>query len=256
MKIFIVLATCLALVASAPQADDRSSILVEEMIKAHGGMERWKTAETVYFEDQWTYPGGQKGPVARITVDQRDRRAYHDYPDLEAIIVWDGEKAWSTNWSMPVPPRFMATLNYYFVNLPWLVKDPGVNLALESPRKLMNDETEYETIRVTYDTGVGDTPDDYYVLYIDPDTKMLKACEYIVTYRSILPEGVKHSPPHVLVYDTFETVDGLKVPTSFTVYENEEFYAGCEIGKWSFREPFDEARMTMPEGAVVDTSQP
>jgi hypothetical protein len=256
MKSVVIIVTFLVLIASTLSAEEKAAGLVDQMIEAHGGLANWKTAKTVYFEDQWTYPGGQKGPVARITVDQRSRRAYHDYPDLDATIVWDGEKAWSTNWSMPVPPRFMATLNYYFVNLPWLTKDPGVNLGAPGVGKLWLDETEYKTIRVTYDSGVGDTPDDYYVLYIDPATKLLKACEYIVTYKSILPDGVDQSPPHVLVFESFETVNGLKVPTQFTIYENEEFYAGCEIGKWSFSKPFDEARMTMPDGAVIDNTQP
>ncbi len=256
MKSFVMVAMLLIMFSSVVFAEDRATVLIGEMIEAHGGMSTWNATKTVYFEDLWTHPGGNKSPVAQVTVDQHSRRVYHDYPDLDATIVWDGEKAWSTNWSMPIPPRFIATLNYYFLTLPWLIKDPGVNLGAPGTAKLWMDGTEYHTIRVTYDAGVGDTPDDYYVLYIDPDTKMLKACEYIVTYTSILPEGVSQSPPHVLVYESFETVDGLKVPTKFTIYENEEFYAGCEIGKWSFSEPFDEARMTMPEGAVIDTSQP
>ncbi|GJM44313.1 MAG: hypothetical protein DHS20C21_11550 [Gemmatimonadota bacterium] len=253
------LATLGSIVVALPSwsgADEAAQQLVDEMIVAHGGMANWKAAETAYFEDQWTYQGGQKGPLSKITVDQRTRRAYHDYTEMDATVVWDGEKAWSTNWAMPMPPRFLATLNYYFLNLPWLAKDPGVRLATEAPRRLPDDATEYLTVRVTYEAGVGDTPDDYYVLYIDPVRKMLKACEYIVTYQAILPEGVEHSPPHVLIYETFATVNGLLVPTAFTIYEEGEFYAGCEIANWSFDGVFDEGRMIRPEGAVVDTSQP
>ena len=41
----------------------------------------------------------------------------------------------------------MATLNYYFLNLPWLVKDPGVNLTAEGIRRLWDDDTGYKTVR-------------------------------------------------------------------------------------------------------------
>ena len=253
LSLLIALVVGLAVAASA---DDKAERLVDEMIEAHGGLSAWQAAGAVYFEDQWTQPGGEKGPVAQTTVEQSRRRAYLDYPEIDATIVWDGEKAWSTNWAMPMPPRFIASLNYYFLNLPWLVRDPGVHLAAEGTRRLWDDDTEYETVRVTYDAEVGDTPDDYYVLYIHPQTKVLKACEYIVTYRSILPEGVEHSPPHVLIYEAFAVVDGLTVPTRYTIYEDEAFYAGCEIMNWSFGRSFDEARMKMPDGAVVDPTQP
>ena len=44
-------------------------------------------------------------------------------------LAWDGRRAWSENWNAPYPPRFMALLNYYFLNLPWLTSDPGVILG-------------------------------------------------------------------------------------------------------------------------------
>ena len=108
---------------------------------------------------------------------------------------------------------------------------------------------------MTYEAGVGDTPEDYYVLFINPDTYMLHACEYVVTYPGLVPEGEKSTPPHILVYEGYETVDGLEVPTSFTVYETDQsVYASCKITNWSFTKPFDPASVEMPEGAVVDES--
>jgi hypothetical protein len=110
---------------------------------------------------------------------------------------------------------------------------------------------------VTYEAGVGDTPDDYYVLYIDPDSHRLKGCEYIVTYAEILPPDMKQTPPHVLVFDEFETVEGLLVPVRYTIYETDQsVYATCDIRDWSFSEAFDPAWMEMPADAIIDTSHP
>jgi Family of unknown function (DUF6503) len=235
----------------------KGSEVIEQMISAHGGLQKWRSAPTVSFEDHFLQAGAPKPMVSQVTVEQGRRRAYLDFPESNARIGWDGKQAWSENWQAPVPPRFLALLNYYFTNLPWLTKDRGINLSEPGKRKLWDDPTEYTSVKMTFGAGVGDTPNDYYILYIDPKTHRLKACEYIVTYASILPPGSKATPPHVLIYETFATVDDLVVPTNYSIYEkNHKLLATCEIRKWSFKKPFDATRMKIPSAAVIDTSSP
>ncbi len=237
---------------SSPQRMASAPPIVQQMIEAHGGMEAWASAPSVYFEDLWG-----PGPIwSRIQVEQGNRRALIDYPGTEMRMGWNGEQAWSANWEAPYPPRFFALLNYYFLNLPWLTLDPGVVLEETGTTILPGDPVEYRTVKMTFEDGVGDTPDDYYDLLIHPETHRLHANRYIVTYSSILPEGVEHTPEHLLVYDTSATVDGLVVPTAFTIYEDGEVYATCQIRNWSFQKPFDESRLEMPAEAVIDESQP
>ena len=239
------------------KSDKEALKVVEAMIEAHGGMDKWKSARTVYFEDEMIPGDAPVGLVSQVTVEQGRRRIYVDYPDINARVVWDGEKAWSINWGLPMPPRLLTSFNYYFLNLPWLVMDPGVNLAMEGTATLWEDPTEYITVRMTFDAGVGDTPDDYYVLYIHPETTELRATVYVVTYKELLSEGVDKTPEHVLVYDSYTTVDGLKVATHYTIYQwDHSVYATCKIGGWSFQKAFKTTRMTMPEGAVIDETTP
>ncbi len=243
--------------AGAPAAEGppESLALVERMVAAHGGIEAWRAAPSVSWVEVWESPSGGADAPTRVVVEQGRRRAYHAAVDGPARLAWDGERAWSLDYQGP-PPRFVALLNYYFLNLPWVVMDPGVRLSAPGSASIPGDPTPYRTMRVTYEAGVGDTPDDYYLLYLHPETGRLHATEYIVTYRALLPEGVAHTPPHLLVYDGWTTVAGLAVPTHFTIYENEALYAACSIRDWSFREPFDEKRLEMPAGATVDTSTP
>ncbi len=244
----------LALPAPGRAASDPAAVqIAEKMTAAHGGLAAWAGAPTVAFTDEWSPGDG----ATRIVVEQGKRRAILDAVDGSSSIVWDGEKAWSIDWEAPIPPRFMALLNYYFVNLPWLVHDTGVVLGAPGQGKLHDDPTAYITIMMTFEGGVGDTPEDYYRLYIHPETFELKACDYIVTYRALLPEGMKATPENTLIFDSWTTVEGLKVPTAFTIYKADRSkYAACTIRDWSFSQKFDESRMTMPEGAVVDGSQP
>lgn len=245
----------------ASAADDAAPAetrrLVAQMIDAHGGLTRWASAPTVSFVSEFQPVGAEVPLVTHVTVEQRSRHAFIDVPGTEMRMAWDGARAWSENWKMPIPPRFLALLQYYFLNLPWLTQDPGVHLSAPGTGKILGDSTEYATVRMTFDPGVGDSPRDYYVLFIDPATKHLKACEYIVTYTAVLPEGSTASPPHVLVYQDFEKADGLLVPTRYTIHEQGgSVYATNRTHDWSFTKPFDASRMIMPAGAVVDPSKP
>jgi hypothetical protein len=234
----------------------RGPRIVQDMIRAHGGLEPWRAAATVSFEDAWGGEGDKPVQVSRVVVEQSSRRAYLDIPDAAARIAWDGDRAWSTNWPSATPPRFLALLSYYFLNLPWLTQDPGVRLGEPGTGRLPGDDTEYTTVLMTFEPGVGDTPDDYYRLYIDPATNLLRGCAYIVTYSALMPEGMKSTPEHVLVYDEVTTVAGLRVPVRLTIYEGDVVYAKCTIRDWAFDRVFDESRMIMTPGDVLDPSKP
>jgi hypothetical protein len=226
--------------------------IVQDMVAAHGGIDAWRKAPTVSFTDQW----GESSPRMNVVVEQSSRRAYFDMPGTATAGAWDGEKAWSVDWPTPTPVRFLALLNYYFVNLPWLTQDPGVILSEPGTGRLRDDPVEYVTVMMTFEPGTGDTPDDYYRLYIHPETKMLRACDYVVTYQALLEEGQTSTPEHCLVYDQITPVESVQVPSHFTIYEADQVYAECSISGYSLAKGFDESRMTMPEGAVVDTTSP
>jgi hypothetical protein len=232
--------------------------IVTSMIEAHGGMQRWSSAPAVSFEAEFLQPGQSSAPAARVVVEQARRRAYLDFPSLTSRMAWDGEKAWSENWKLPFPPRFLALLDYYFANIPWLTQDPGVRLEESGSAKLPGETVEYRTVRMSFGPEVGDTPGDYYLLFIHPETKRLRACEYIVTYASILPPGAKATPPNLLLYEEHATVEGLVVPVRAEIFRKEGHVptATLRFRDWSFSKPFDASKLAMPPGAVVDQSKP
>ncbi len=251
----------LALVAACSGSEEvvaksESHKIVEAMIKAHGGLEAWRSAPTISFECSFLPAGAPSPLVSREVIEQGPRRAYIDYPGSEMRLAWDGKRAWSEKWNAPYPPRLMALMNYYFLNLPWLTMDPGVVLGDPETGRLWDDPKDYITIKMAFEPGVGDTPDDYYVLYVNPTTQQLKACKFVVTYAGMLPEGAESTPEHIFVYDEFKTIDGLTVPTRGNIYKlDQTLYASTEIRDWSFSKPFDGSRMIMPKGAIVDASK-
>ncbi len=261
LLVFLSIALLTASGCSAPSPEveqpEPGRVIVRQMIEAHGGLEKWHSAPTVSFEASLLPPGASSPLVHRVAVEQGSRRAYLDFPEMGARISWDGEKAWSENWQGPFPPRFFALLSYYFMNLPWLAADPGVNLSEPGIGTLWDDPTEYITVKMTFGPGVGDTPEDYYILHIDPDSYRLRAAELTVTYAAVLPPDIDVMT-EVIVYEEFATVDGLAVPTKASIYgkDRSPLASFPEVRDWSFNKPFDESRMVMPSDAVFDTSSP
>jgi hypothetical protein len=72
----------------------------------------------------------------------------------------------------------------YWLLAPLKVLDPGVKLTYEGPKDCGG--AKCETLRMSFEQ-VGLTPGDQYVLYIDPETKLLRAWDYIAK-----PESVTH----------------------------------------------------------------
>ncbi|HET6349984.1 MAG TPA: hypothetical protein VFH88_12965 [Candidatus Krumholzibacteria bacterium] len=231
--------------------------IVVAMIDAHGGMASWRSAKTVYFECESRSPRDSVATTAHVMVDNRTRRAYLDFPETGQSMAWDGKRAWSMHWTRHTPPRFLALLNYYFLDLPWLTMDPGVKLTVAGTDTLWGDPTEFNVVNMTFMPGTGDTPRDTYRLYIDPASKQLKACAYTVTYRALLPDSVQSTPEHILVYEDYKKVDGMLMPSRYTIYSTDhQPLSTCSVDEWAFDKPFDESRMQMPDSAVVDESKP
>lgn len=229
----------------------RGPAIVREMVLAHGGMDAWRSAPAIAFTEQWG-----DGELTRVIVEQGRRRAYAERPATNARMAWDGERAWGLDWQ-GAPPRFAARLTYYFMHLPWMTQDPGVILGESGTGRLPGDSTSYATVSMTFEPGVGDTPRDTYELYIDPETKRLAACRYVMTYSAVLPEGMDQAPPSVLVFGDHQTIEGLVVPMQLTFHDmNGAATASCTITEWTANASFDEAMVAMPGGATVDTTQP
>ena len=191
--------------------------LVWKSIEAHGGLKRWFANGPVSFRYTYSPVGERTGRDTYQTIDTWSARARHQLADDQSKEYgWDGEVAWKkpADWKPPYNVRFWALTPYYFMGMPFVLADPGVNLTLEEPDTI--EGTDYKVVRVTFGE-VGISPDDFYVLYIDPDTHKLAALRYIVSYPAYFPEG-GHSPEKLMTYDGTQTVDGITFADSYRFF--------------------------------------
>lgn len=175
---------------------------------AHGASD-WRAQKavqadvTVEFGDQ-TYLKGTMlfdTPVGRVRMELSDG----------SVLVFDGKKAWTSPADAKHQSARFDLLTWpYFVAAPMKMRDPGTVLTVQHAMPLHG--TPMTTAKLTFDSGVGDSPNDWYLLYADEMNHRLVAMAYIVTFgKKDIQEAQKE--PHAITYEDFETIDGVVIST-------------------------------------------
>lgn len=237
--------------------------LVWEAIEAHGGLTKWLAAGTIAFEFDYR-PLGK--PERRMHTDNRvdlwRSRAWQKElgEDADATFGFDGETAWIVPGpdAFPAPARFWATTPYYFVGVPWVLADPGTKFDRMEDAEL--DGTSYRLVKVSYEQGTGDSPDDYYIAYIHPETKHVDAIRYVVSYPALVPEG-EHTPEKLMRYLDQRDVDGLRVAHRYETYaydvdsgERGEKVTEVDVKDVRFAKHWPADLFAAPDDAHIDES--
>jgi len=121
----------------------------------------------------------------------------------------------------------MFTWNYFF-SIPFKLTDSGTNWELLD--SLQIDGTPYATGKLTFGEQIGDAPDDWYVVYQQPESGLLHAAAYIVTLGKTREKAEEN--PHVIVYHDYKKVDGISVATKWTFHNwDKENGIGEQLGE-------------------------
>ncbi|MTB51169.1 DUF6503 family protein [Lewinella sp. W8] len=230
--------------------------LVLQAIDAHGGLERWYAQSPLYYHFNYQPLDGGTARNTFIVNDYLRSRSHHYLAtDTTQQFGFDGREAWSTTGDKigGMNPRFWSLTPYYFVGLPFVLADAGINFS-SLPETEMNGNI-YKLVKVTYDTGTGDAPDDYYVLYLNQRTGQLDALRYIVSYPAYFPDG-GHLPEKLMQITGKTEVDGILLPTGYaTSWWNDgvpsETITEITVADYAFMPEMEPAAFAMPDGAKV-----
>lgn len=238
--------------------------LVLRTIEAHGGLEAWYSAPTSAYSWEYSNVGSNMRFKSYLVADNNTRQVYHDLltlgtPDnaepVEGRFAWDGTNAWISPDTLRQPnPRFWATTGYYFESIPFVLADPGVRYERLPEQNL--DDVSHDMVKVTYDDGVGDSPGDAYTLYVNKESGLVDAIRYTVTYGRNRPEPGQPVRESLFYYQDYVTVDGLTVATRFRGFRfvdgvKGDFRNEAWASDISFRQPFDAAKLQMPEDGRI-----
>ncbi len=190
---------------------------LERSLEAHGGLTKWRTFAGVEYDLTW-----------KSAKNERTDHQLFDLQNRSGLIKSADYTLGSSNgevWIKPgldalggTPPRFYMNTPFYFFGMPFVFADPGAKA--ESLGKKPFQGKEYDAVKIIFTKDAGDTPDDYYVAYIDPASARLKMVYYVVTYPTMRKgRPVSELEPHAIVFQEWQTVDGLVVPKVAPFYK-------------------------------------
>lgn len=227
--------------------------LLWNSMEAHGGLTKWYANGPLYF--RFNYKNVQTGgPDTYQTVDTWSSRARHQLASEPSVEYgWDGKKAWKhpSDATLEENPRFWALTPYYFVGVPFVLTDEGIKLEYEG--EITFEGNTYNQVRVTFGNGMGDAPDDFYVLYLDTESSRIGGLRYVVSYPGFYKKG-EHSAEKHMTYYGAQTSGGILFPKSIRTYawagkKPGELMVNITISDISFKPETPDVYFDIPEGS-------
>lgn len=227
-----------------------------QAIEAHGGLTRWFASGPLHFQFNYQpLDNGTPRNTYEIANYWSAQTRHCLVADTTVQYGWDGQQAWAypTDTLIPYNVRFWSLTPYYFVGIPFVLGDEGVNL--ESGGDATFEEKSYDLVKVTFGENVGDAPDDYYVIYVGQEDHRVGVIRYIVSYPGYFPEG-GHLPEKLMALDGAQTVDGITLPEGYRTYWWKEDSVGehitdIEVSEVSFRPQVRRDYFDAPADAVI-----
>lgn len=221
--------------------------IFNKVLEAHGGKATWDAMNTL------TYTIGTGAKAEEHTVELKSRRSLIEVPG-KYKLGFDGKDVWISphrDSFSGQSPRFMHNLRFYFVAIPFVFTDPGVNI--KDGGMVTTNGKEYHLVHVTFEDHIGDAPEDHYNMYVDPNSNRIDFITYSVTYF----DTSRATKYNALRYDWAEA-NGLLAPTMFTGYKWEQ----DSLGEQRYQSSFSKLRYdasfkadqtySVPEGAYID----
>jgi len=148
----------------------------QKVLDAHGGLDTWNKMNTLKFS------GTRNTPSTDYVVDLKSRK---ETISIEGKYTFgnDGSKVWITPERDSFPsknPRFMKNLLFYFVAVPFVFADEGVTVSDLGSKEI--DGRKYDVMKATFGAGIGDAPEDQYIMYVNPNSHVVDFITYSVTY--------------------------------------------------------------------------
>ena len=229
---------------------------LDRCLDAQGGLAKWRSFGGVQYDLTWKSARGEHKDHQLFGLRMRAGLITSEKYTLGS----NGKEVWikpGLDALGGTPPRFYMWTPFYFFGMPFVFADPGAKQ--ESLGKKSFRGQEYDAVRITFAKGTGDTPDDYYVAYIDPVTAHLKLVYYVVTYPAMRKDRpVSQLEPHAIVFEDWQKADGLLVPKTAPFYKwTGSDIEGEPLGRLEFSnvhfsaQPPDPSRFKKPSDAVI-----
>lgn len=183
---------------------------ITKVFDAHGGLDLWKQMQAL----QFTISDDYGNEVTKVAL--KSRKTQIDMPNH--TIGFDGNDVWllkKDTMAYKGNPKFYYNLMYYFYAMPFVLADDGIQY--KAADTLNFEGKAYPGIKISYEKGVGESPEDEYILYYDKDTYKMAWLGYTVTFFS----KEKSKEFNFIKYGGWQTINGLLLPETLVWYTTE-----------------------------------
>lgn len=180
--------------------------IVEEAHDREGFMQK----EAIQFDINLMF-GGKERLNGTLTLLTNSTAGKIKYKDGRMLIYDKGEVYYSDGFTADAASFAAYTWSYFFM-LPYKITDEGTELIASDLKML--DGVNYDTKKLTFKPETGASPDDWYLLYADKNTHLLRAAAYIVTAKGKSVEEAEKDP-HAIEYLTYEMLENIPMATEW-----------------------------------------
>jgi hypothetical protein len=193
--------------------ENESTELLDALTTAHRD-QNFKQYEIAKFDIDLDFGGNDRlDATMYVSTDSKYIRIEKNNGD---VILYDSEKVWlSPVTANERNARFDIFTWSYFFALPYKLQDPGTIIEIKAPTD------QYNRAKLTFESGTGDAPDDWYELYVDPESDLLQYAGYIVTYRGTDIQQAEENA-HAIGYQNYELIDGIPIATRWKFYNYKD----------------------------------
>lgn len=220
--------------------------LIQEVGHTHA-KQKYSTFQAIKFDLVVNFRGEKR--VDAVILTSTDMSRIKMMNRQGEFMIFDGSDIWlSPKTADKSKVRFDIFTWPYFALLPFKLDDPGTEYTD------FVSQGDYKLTRLSFEEGTGDTPDDWYDLFIDADNR-LAAAGYIVTFGDkTVTEAEKNA--HAIRYARYQDIQGIPLSTFWTFhnYENGEIQSEM-IGNAFLSNPLllekaSDKLFTIPKNAV------
>lgn len=192
-------------------APSLSAAFVEPISKAHY-KDAFMQEEAIRFDIDLNF-GGQDRLDGRVTMLTGGGKIRIDKTD-GSYMVFDGKNVYMSPEDAKTDGARFAMFTWpYFFAFPYKLQDPGT--IIEPLENLELSGQTREAFKLSFEAGTGDSPDDWYVGYLNPD-HTIHAAGYIVTFGKTQEEAEK--APHAIVYTNYSKINKIPFAKNWTFY--------------------------------------
>ena len=170
---------------------------------------------------------GQRNSQMKIFTTPSSSAIRVDKKDGPSTVMINGDiytDADSSSWRRE---KFGVYTYQYFFMAPFKFSDEGTKWE-----KLPNLEGEVlDRALLTFESGTGDAPDDWYIVHSDPETNLVNHIGYIVTGGGATVEEAEKNA-HAIKYSDYQEVDGIPMARQWEFFDyQKDTGLGDKIGE-------------------------